>query len=54
MIAAQPYEVTAADVSSQVAKLEASGANVFCVFATPKFAIQAIVYANRLGWRGRR
>ena len=51
VIAAQPYEVTAPDVSSQVAKLKASGANVFAVFATPKFAIQAIVYANRLGWR---
>jgi ABC-type branched-subunit amino acid transport system substrate-binding protein len=51
VVAAQPYEVTAADVSSQVAKLKASGANVFGVFATPKFAIQAIVYANRLGWR---
>ena len=32
-------------------ELEVSGANVFCVFATPKFSIQAIVYANRLGWR---
>jgi branched-chain amino acid transport system substrate-binding protein len=51
VIAAQPYEVTASDVSTQVAKLKASGANVFAVFATPKFAIQAIVYANRLGWR---
>jgi len=51
VIAAQPYEVTAADVSSQIAKLEASGANVLAVFATPKFAIQSIVYANRLAWR---
>ena len=51
VIAAQPYEVTAVDVSSQIAKLKASGANVFTIFATPKFAIQAIVYANRLGWR---
>ena len=51
VVAAQPYEVTAVDVSSQVAKLKASGANVFCVFATPKFAIQAIVFANRLAWR---
>jgi branched-chain amino acid transport system substrate-binding protein len=49
--AAQPYEVTAADVSSQVAKLKASGAKIFAIFATPKFAIQAFVYANRLGWR---
>jgi ABC-type branched-subunit amino acid transport system substrate-binding protein len=49
--AAQPYEVTASDVQSQVAKLRSSGANVFAVFATPKFAIQAYVYANKLGWK---
>jgi branched-chain amino acid transport system substrate-binding protein len=49
--AAQPYEVTAPDVSSQVAKLKASGAGIFAIFATPKFAIQAYVFANRLGWR---
>jgi branched-chain amino acid transport system substrate-binding protein len=49
--AAQPYEVTAADVSSQVAKLKASRAGIFAIFAIPKFAIQAYVYANRLGWR---
>ena len=49
--AAQPYEVTASDVQSQVAKLRTSGANVFAVFATPKFAIQAYVYANKLGWK---
>jgi len=49
--AAQPYEVTAPDVQSQVAKLRSSGANVFAVFATPKAAIQAYVYANKLGWR---
>jgi branched-chain amino acid transport system substrate-binding protein len=51
VVAAQPYEVTAADVSSQVAKLKASGAGIFAIFATPKFAIQAFVFANRLGWR---
>jgi branched-chain amino acid transport system substrate-binding protein len=50
VIAAQSYEVTASDVSSQIAKLKASKANVLAVFATPKFAIQAYVYANRLGW----
>lgn len=49
--AAQPYEVTATDVQAQVAKLRSSGANVFAVFATPKFAIQAYVYANKLGWK---
>jgi branched-chain amino acid transport system substrate-binding protein len=51
VIAAQPYEVTAADVSSQVARLKASGAGIFAIFATPKFAIQAFVFAHRLGWR---
>ena len=51
IVAAQNYEVTASDVQSQVARLKASGANVFAVFATPKFAIQAYVFANRLGWR---
>ena len=51
VIAAQAYEVTAPDVQSQIAKLKSSSANVLAIFATPKFAIQAIVYANRLGWR---
>jgi branched-chain amino acid transport system substrate-binding protein len=49
--AAEPYEVTSPDVSSQIAKLKASGAGIFAIFATPKFAIQAFVFANRLGWR---
>ena len=53
VVAAEPYEVTAPDVQSQVAKLRASRANVLAVFATPKFAIQAFVYANRLAWRPR-
>lgn len=51
VIAAEPYEVTASDVGSQVAKLKASGANTFAIFATPKFAIQAYVFANKLNWR---
>ncbi len=49
--AAQNYEVTASDVQSQVAKLKASGADTFAIFATPQFAIQAYVYADRLGWK---
>ncbi len=53
VVAAESYEVTAPDVQSQVAKLKSSGANVFAIFATPKFAIQAFVYANRLAWRPR-
>ena len=51
VIAAQPYEVTASDVQSQVAKLKSSGADTFAIFATPKFAIQAFVFANKLGWK---
>ncbi len=51
VIAAQPYEVTAADVSSQVAKLRSSKADIFAIFATPKFAIQGYVFANKLGWK---
>ncbi len=51
VIAAQNYEVTASDVGSQVAKLKSSGADTLAIFATPKFAIQAYVFANKLGWR---
>jgi branched-chain amino acid transport system substrate-binding protein len=51
ILAAENYEVTASDVQSQIAKLKASGADTLAVFATPKFAIQAYVFANRLGWR---
>jgi branched-chain amino acid transport system substrate-binding protein len=51
VVAAEPYEVTASDVQAQVAKLKGSGATVFAIFATPKFAIQAYVFANRLAWR---
>lgn len=51
IVAAQNYEVTASDVQSQIARLKASGADTLALFATPKFAIQAYVFANRLGWR---
>jgi branched-chain amino acid transport system substrate-binding protein len=45
------YDPTTSDVSSQVAQLKASGANTFAIFAFGKFAIQAYVYANKLGWK---
>ena len=47
---AEAYDVTATDVKSQVAKLRATGATVFCIFATPKFTIQSYVIAHALGW----
>ena len=54
VIAAQPYEVTSPDVSSQIAKLKSSGADTLAIFATPTFAIQAYQYANKLGWKPKR
>jgi len=51
IVAAEPYEVTAPDVQSQIAKLKASGGNVLALFATPRHAIQGYVFANRLAWR---
>jgi ABC-type branched-subunit amino acid transport system substrate-binding protein len=51
IVAAQPYEPDAADVAAQIAKLKASGADVFAIFAVGKFPIQAYVYANKLGWK---
>ena len=51
IVSKEGYDVTAPDVQSQVAKLKASKANVFAIFATPKFAIQSYVFANRLNWR---
>jgi branched-chain amino acid transport system substrate-binding protein len=51
VVAAQPYQVTSSDVGAQIARLKASGANVLCIFATPTFAIQSYVFANRLGWK---
>ncbi len=45
------YDPTASDVQSQVAQLKGSGANTFMIFAFGKFAIQAFVYANKLGWK---
>lgn len=50
IVGAEAYDVTATDVKSQVAKLRATGATVFCIFATPKFTIQAYVIAHALGW----
>lgn len=51
IVAAEGYEAAATDVQSQIAKLKAAGANTLALFATPKFAIQGYVFANRLGWR---
>jgi branched-chain amino acid transport system substrate-binding protein len=51
IVAAEPFEVTAPDVQSQIAKLRTSGADTLALFATPRHAIQGYVFANRLKWR---
>ena len=44
------YETTDPSVSSQVATLKAAGCDTFVIFATPKFAIQAMVFAAQQSW----
>jgi branched-chain amino acid transport system substrate-binding protein len=44
------YNPMSSDVRSQIAQLRASGANTLCIFASGKFAIQAFVHADKLGW----
>ncbi len=45
------YATTDASVSAQVTQLKESGADVFYVVATPKFAVQALVTATQIGWK---
>ena len=44
------YETSEASVDSQVVTLQGSGADVFVIVATPKFAAQAIRKSYDLGW----
>jgi branched-chain amino acid transport system substrate-binding protein len=53
MIAKESYELTSTDVSAQLARLKASGADTLMLFATPRFFIQAVVAAHRLAWKPR-
>jgi branched-chain amino acid transport system substrate-binding protein len=50
IVGTQSYEITDADVSSQMARLRSTGADTLMLFATPKFAIFGYVGAFRLGW----
>lgn len=45
------YEITDPTIDSQIVKLKASGADVFVIAATPKFAAQSIRKAFEIGWR---
>ena len=47
----EKYDATATDVSQQVVKLKAAGANVFALFALPTQTITALVVATKIGWQ---
>ncbi len=45
------YELTDADMSSQIATLKSSHADTLMLFALPKQVIQAFLAAHKLGWQ---
>ncbi len=51
IVAEAPYKVTDASIDAQIAKLKASGADIFMQFTTPKFAAMAIKRNAELGWK---
>lgn len=51
IVAAVSYEITDPTVDSQIATLQASGAEVFASFSTPKATSQAIRRAFDTGWK---
>jgi branched-chain amino acid transport system substrate-binding protein len=51
VVAALPYEISDADINSQLARLKAARVDTFMLFATPRFAILGFVNADKLGWR---
>ena len=51
VVTAATYEISDPTIDSQIVKLKASGADVFVVAATPKFAAQSIRKAFEIGWR---
>jgi branched-chain amino acid transport system substrate-binding protein len=51
IVAEASYEVTDPTIDSQIVQLQASGADVFVDFTTPKFAAQAIRRAYDSGWK---
>jgi branched-chain amino acid transport system substrate-binding protein len=51
IVAEDSYETTEPTIDSHIVKLKASGADVFFDVAIPKFAAQAIVKVNEIGWK---
>ncbi|HEX7627239.1 MAG TPA: ABC transporter substrate-binding protein [Gaiellaceae bacterium] len=50
IVATAPFDLTAGAPAAQIAKLKASGADTFVIFATPTPTIQSYVVATKLGW----
>ncbi|KPF94947.1 branched-chain amino acid ABC transporter substrate-binding protein [Rhodopseudomonas sp. AAP120] len=51
IVAEESYEVTEPSADNHVARLKASGADVFVSITTPKFAAQSIRRAAEMAWR---
>jgi ABC-type branched-subunit amino acid transport system substrate-binding protein len=51
LVTGATYEVQDPTIDSQIVRLKASGADVFLIAATPKFAAQSIRKAFEIGWR---
>jgi ABC-type branched-subunit amino acid transport system substrate-binding protein len=51
LVTGATYEVQDPTIDSQIVKLKASGADVFVIAATPKFAAQSIRKAFEIGWK---
>jgi branched-chain amino acid transport system substrate-binding protein len=51
IVAEAPYKVTDTNIDAQIAKLKASGADIFMQFTTPKFATMAIKRNAEIGWK---
>ncbi len=51
IVATDSYETTEPTIDSHIVNLKASGADVFFDVAIPKFAAQAIVKTNEIGWK---
>ena len=54
LVKAASYETSEPTVNSQIVTLQASGADIFVIGATPKFAAQAIRKSFDLGWNATR
>ena len=54
IVAETPYEVSQPTVDSEVISLKSSGANVFFIICTPKFAAQAVKKSHEIGWEATR